>query len=503
MAKKGKMRKTIIICCDGTGNEPSANGSSNVFDLIGLVDNRAGQLIYYDPGLGTEAAPGMQSWAGKQSSKLMGLAFGKGLSQNIVDAYKFLMRNYVPGDEIYMFGFSRGAYTVRTIAGMLQLIGLLRPGSENLLDFALANYTKKGKKKWADLSAFKGALCQQVNDASPRYQVPIQYMGVWDTVKSVGLFRDSTRLAYTDTLPNVKSLRHAISLDEKRSKFRPDHVTGHGGLDGAVQSMWFEGVHSDIGGGYIDEERGLSDHAMSWIMEGAAAQGLSFNDSKFLSNIQKRKTDAIKNANGNEKQGEINYYTAHDSLKPIWWVAGWLKRELPNRIWIHKSAIEHFSKSQTNSDFDPGLLVNALGLKHTHLLTDIALVRLDGNLLIQKLTTQELAQLDSLDDDPKQAITGLLIIGVKAWTNQLETEFNSQSFDISKSSQKRARDLLTGALSCIYDGKIKGTDGAFDAITDFLRMSSLKGNDGEKAARERIISSAPHLLNALAETQAI
>lgn len=499
MTKKVKKGKKIIICCDGTGNEPSATGSSNVFDLVGLLDTNAEQLIYYDPGLGTEAAPGAQGWAGKKSSKLMGLAFGKGLSKNIIDAYKFLMDNYIPGDEIYMFGFSRGAYTVRTIAGMLQLIGLLRPGSENLLDFALANYTNKGEKNWANLSAFKGALCQQISDRSPRYQVPIKFMGVWDTVKSVGLFRNSTRLAYTDILPNVKSLRHALALDERRLKFRPDHFTGNGGEDGSVQSMWFKGVHSDVGGGYDEAERGLSDHAMMWIMEGASAQGLVFNQTKFETTIERRKAKAIKDANDNEALGLNNYETPHDSLKPYWWIAGSADRVYPDRFWVHASAVAYFSSKKVELDFDPTSLVKKMGDQETFLDTRVALIKLDGNLLIHKLTAEENNQVGKLADDPNQAISQILNAGAKSWAKQLEKEFASNSFDVSNSSKKRSQDLLKDAASLIQDAKIKGSDGAFCAITDFLRMTSLKGDDKEKAARSRIIATAPHLLEALAE----
>lgn len=398
-----------------------------------------------------------------------------------------------------MFGFSRGAYTVRTIAGMLQLIGLLRPGSENLLDFALANYTNKGEKKWDDLGAFKSSLCQKVNDKSPYYQVPIRYMGVWDTVKSVGVFRNSTRLAYTDALPNVKSLRHAIALDEKRSKFRPDHATAIGAIDGAVQSMWFKGVHSDIGGGYVDEERGLSDHAMGWIIDGATAQGLLINQDRFDTNKDKRKAKAMEIANGGTTQWEEIYYQAHNSLKPIWWVAGWLKRELPDRIWIHGSAIDHFAKSDVNSDMEPSELIKAIGSKEAHLQADIALIKLAGNLLIQKLTPNELAQLETLPDDPHDALKQILLAGVSSWSQQLETELAAKSFDVSDSAKKRARELLESAAQQVEANEIKGAQGAFDLIGDFIRMTSLKGNEQEKAARLRIIETAPYLLEALAE----
>lgn len=500
MAKKVRKPKNIIICCDGTGNEPSAGGSSNVFDLVGLLQADKSQLVYYDPGLGTESAPGAQTWVSKTTSKVAGMAFGYGLSQNIKDAYKFLMNNYLPGDQIYMFGFSRGAYTVRTIAGMLELIGILRPGSDNLLDYALASYVTKGKIKWDDRGVFKSTLCQKINDRSPYYQVPIRFMGIWDTVKSVGILRDSSRLAHTDNLPNVKFLRHAVALDEKRSKFRPDHVTCVGGVDGSVQTMWFRGVHSDIGGGYKGTERGLSDHTMAWMIEGTTATELGIDVDKLSSRIEDRKKDAVKEAGGNLAQADFNYYQAHNSLEPIWWIAGWRKRKLPNRFWIHKTAVQHLTKDGVSASFNPVKLIADLGTNLVHLSSDVVLLNIDGNLAFQKLTKQELSLLNTLDQDPIAAQQTILSASVQAWAAQLDAELLASHLHLgSQTTEKKAKTLLADALIDVQSGLYKGKSSALAKITKFLRMTSLSNDMGEQEIKLRIINTAPYLLETLAE----
>jgi hypothetical protein len=427
------------------------------------------------------------------------MAFGYGLSQNIKDAYKFLMNNYLPGDQIYMFGFSRGAYTVRTIAGMLELIGILRPGSDNLLDYALSSYVTKGKIKWEDRGVFKSTLCQKINDRSPFYQVPIRFMGIWDTVKSVGILRDSSRLANTDDLPNVKVLRHAVALDEERSKFRPDHVTCVGAIGGSVQIIWFRGVHSDIGGGYKDAERGLSDHTMKWMIDGAAANGLEIDVNKLLSRIDDRKKDAVKDAGGNVTQGEIDYYQAHNSLAPIWWVAGWRKRKLPDRFWIHKTAVQHVQNKDVRASFNPANVIAELGTNLVHLSGDIVLLDIDGNLVFQKLTKEELSFLTPFDQDPIAAQQAILSASVQAWTAQLETEFTSGTLQLGSTTEKKAKTLLADALAAVQSGHYKGKDGAFAKITKFLRMKSLSDDVGEKNVKQQIINTAPYLLETLAE----
>ncbi len=284
--------RNLVICCDGTANVPKQGSSSNVFRLVkSMRGHPERQRIYYDPGLGTESSPSAQTFLAKTVTKVLGLALGYGLRKNIVDAYTYLMNHYQPGDRIYMFGFSRGAYTVRAIAGMLETIGLLEEGSENLLNYAIRQYDQHGggEDKWKDVNAFKGTLCRQIQKKSPRYSVPVHFLGVWDTVRSVGILRGSP--PRTDTLTNVVSGRHAVALDEKRTGYRNRMWTATGGPEGDCQTTWFQGVHSDVGGSYGPTERGLADVAMEWMMDAAEKHGLIVDRKEFRRDLESRRGD--------------------------------------------------------------------------------------------------------------------------------------------------------------------------------------------------------------------
>jgi uncharacterized protein (DUF2235 family) len=129
------MSKNIVVCLDGTGNEVKARAVTNVFKVAQYVDLKdpAAQVLYYDPGVGTMPATGAWTFIGQKVSLLTGLALGHGMRQNIAEAYTYLMNTWQPGDKVFVFGFSRGAYTARALCGMLYRVGLLRPGSENLV----------------------------------------------------------------------------------------------------------------------------------------------------------------------------------------------------------------------------------------------------------------------------------------------------------------------------------------------------------------------------------
>lgn len=129
------MAKNIVVCCDGTGNEFVADNNSNVVKLYGTLIINADQRAYYHPGVGTMGAPTAHGFVEKQWSRLVGLGFGGGLLDQVGWAYQFLMNAYENGARIYLFGFSRGAYTVRALAGMLHMYGLLCPGKEGLIPY--------------------------------------------------------------------------------------------------------------------------------------------------------------------------------------------------------------------------------------------------------------------------------------------------------------------------------------------------------------------------------
>src|SRR5580698_4024671 len=119
------MSKNIVICCDGTGNAFGGDSNSNVVKLYSTLLINDEQVGYYHPGVGTMGAPNARNWVEKQWSRVKGLAFGAGLLGNVADAYRYLMDLYADGDRVYLFGFSRGSYTARTLAGMLHMYGLL------------------------------------------------------------------------------------------------------------------------------------------------------------------------------------------------------------------------------------------------------------------------------------------------------------------------------------------------------------------------------------------
>ncbi|MDT4921088.1 MAG: hypothetical protein QOI15_1990 [Pseudonocardiales bacterium] len=274
--------KKIVICLDGTGNQMKAKGHTNVATVYEMLDlsDPAKQLGYYDPGVGTMSAANARGRVGRWFSRMCGLAFGSGLKTNVAEAYTFLMQHWLPGDEVYVFGFSRGAYTARALVGMLNRPGLLRPGSENLVPYAIAHYaTNKtfSDSDKANMREFSHAFCWGT-EAEPLSQpwdkdayemhwhsVPVAYVGVWDTVKAAGILRfGDLHWPFTHQLFNAAQVRHAVSIDEYRRPYREypvDHR--HYGLDEA----WFAGVHSDVGGTFEDDPR-LAKIALKWIVDG-------------------------------------------------------------------------------------------------------------------------------------------------------------------------------------------------------------------------------------------
>ncbi len=191
-----KKPRNIVICCDGTGNEIEAGAQSNVLELYQrLVKDPELQLTYYDPGLGTVAAPGFQTKTAKLLTKIAGLAVAYGLTTNIREAYTFLMQNYEEGDKIYLFGFSRGAYTVRALGGLIFMCGLLNRNSENLVDYAIQLHREKSGNPWKVAARFRKYFPRHWD--SDHADGAIHFVGVWNTVKSVGLLRNWAKITWS------------------------------------------------------------------------------------------------------------------------------------------------------------------------------------------------------------------------------------------------------------------------------------------------------------------
>jgi len=292
--------KNIVICCDGTNNKLAGDltNVARMFDVL-IKDDR--QFAFYDPGVGTMASPNEKTWLGKRWSLLKGLAFGDGLDDNVLDAYRYLMATYQDRDRVFLFGFSRGAFTVRVLAGMLHGVGLLHAGSENMLPYVWEQY-RGIRILGEDAPAHeKAAAAQHAVDIdvlrrSFTRPCPVAFLGPWDTVGSVGMYNMNQAFPFTFENPSVAIVRHAVSLDERRAGFRSnvfkaDPTPLPNGRP-RVMNVWFPGVHSDIGGGYPWADSGLAMLAFEWMLREAKEAGLLVDDAKATALLQGCRPDA-------------------------------------------------------------------------------------------------------------------------------------------------------------------------------------------------------------------
>ena len=280
-------QRKIVVCCDGTANEFAKN-RTNVIKLYSVLDHDpAKQVAYYHPGLGTMEPAGALTNFSRKVTKLLGQAVGYGLSNDIRDAYVFLMREFREGDQLFLFGFSRGAYTVRALASLLRMYGLIRSGNEPLVPYAIRmmmgiNRAQARQDKDAADNYFR--LADQFKATMCSVECKPHFVGVWDTVNSVGWIENPLRLPFTANNSDIAIGRHAVSIDEHRAFFRTnlwrrpeDPKADWGPKD--VKQVWFTGVHSDVGGGYAETESGLSKLALDWMLQEAkAAELLVLND---------------------------------------------------------------------------------------------------------------------------------------------------------------------------------------------------------------------------------
>ena len=336
--------RRIVICLDGTKNEPEA-GATNVARIYDIAVKSDEQVVYYDPGVGTMGARSAITGIGKTLTRIAGLIVGFGIRENIEEAYGFLMNTYRPGDRVYVFGFSRGAYTARALVGMLRTVGLLRPGADNLIPYALKLYAKSGRKNPTDEQekAFwelRDEFCTQFGnpDFPNRFTAQVQFLGVWDTVKSVGWLNwrakfQQARWPFTRKVPNVAIGRHAIAIDERRRpyheyRFDPVQVAER---KGALQEVWFAGVHSDVGGQFRDDHK-LSDIALQWMTDEATAAGLLID--------AKRYTKLLGVSQGTPVPDEDARGRIHVNGGAWWWLGfGWHQRRICPGDVVHPSVL--------------------------------------------------------------------------------------------------------------------------------------------------------------------
>lgn len=274
------MSRNLVIACDGTSNEFGVD-NTNVVRLIQCLDRSPDrQLIYYDPGVGTLPEPGFVSKIGKFFSTVAGLAFGAGLTWKVTDAYQFLMVHWQPGDRVYIYGFSRGAYTARVLAGFLHMFGLLSPGSETLVPYAMRLFKaarnrleneQKSQTFWRLCTDFRYTFARDALPSADR-RFAVRFLGLWDTVGSVGWLWDPQRFPFSATNASVDIIRHAVSIDERRWFFRQNLWRPEDTQD--FSERWFPGVHADVGGGYKAAESGLWQESLRWMIEESRTAGL-------------------------------------------------------------------------------------------------------------------------------------------------------------------------------------------------------------------------------------
>jgi uncharacterized protein (DUF2235 family) len=338
------MARDLVVLCDGTGNE-LRGGATNVLRLYQMLRRDGEQIVYYDSGVGTTPAVDTVTPYGFRLMKKLDSAVGLSIRHHLLKAYRFLVRHYEPGDRIWLFGFSRGAYTVRALAGALFNFGLLRPellGLEDLMweyfDHSRSTTSPKKDKSpdttpeqepgdrpknfFEIANIFRRTFARQ--DVSewgepPHNRVKIHFCGVWDTVSAFGLIWDLKSLPNTANCPSLVHIRHALALDERRAMFRanlfrPRNATKQQPVNSlsSMKQVWFPGVHSDVGGGYREEHSALAKVSLEWMLAEAEPLGLQ------LDAVKRQRIMA-----GNKQDGPSADPCGrrHESLERFWHIA--------------------------------------------------------------------------------------------------------------------------------------------------------------------------------------
>lgn len=311
------MPRNIVICCDGTTNEV-ANDSTNVLRIYRTLERNSQQLAYYDAGVGTVADPAAITEGGKLLSKRLDSAIGHSVRENAVKAYRFLATHYLPGDKVFLFGFSRGAYTAKAIAGMIHFLGLVRPELEGLAPLGWAIYSDEDRslevtRRFAGGARFKRCF-------SVEAETRIHFVGLWDTVSSFGWFWNYRTLPHTANNPSIDHIRHALAIDERRVAFRANLFRPQStGQHRSIKQVWFAGAHCDVGGGNPEEGDSLAKITLQWMLRESEREGLLVNSierDELLSGPDRSHPDAL---------GPIN-----ESLNGWWGILEFIPRRVFN-----------------------------------------------------------------------------------------------------------------------------------------------------------------------------
>ncbi len=338
-----------VIFCD-LSFDSIFESPNNVVRLIHAAQWISGvQERKYIPALSlNDAIPGRLSRIGE-------LGFGSNINSRVMLGYVHMMENWQPGDRLFLFGFSQGAYILRVLASFVYMVGLLHPGDVNLLPEAWRLFRRcrfdgaKESRTWEQLRRFRDLFAREITSGDTKPSLPITFLGAWDSVLVALLYAPRT-FQFTAQNPGIASIRHAVSIDERRSAFTPQ-LFAESGANADVNQVWFPGVHADVGGGY--REGTAWRDSLKWMITEAQKAGLQFDDARLAEVLQPSSSD-------------LSPDSLHESLQGMWWPYEFYpqmrwsaprprlsptlglgrSRFIPPRALIHKSALERIRRTE-------------------------------------------------------------------------------------------------------------------------------------------------------------
>ncbi|MDH5547978.1 MAG: DUF2235 domain-containing protein [Gammaproteobacteria bacterium] len=352
------MAKNIILCADGTGNKGGYTPDSNVYKMykaIEIHDKSVSQYTFYDNGVGTSTNKYWRAFTG---------AIGIGIKHNVMDLYRFLSLNYVPGDKVFLFGFSRGAATIRGFCGFINAVGLVN--GKPLSDEQLKDYTCDAFEAYESHRKDPQRAERFRTHRHSHGIIDIHFVGVWDTVSALGFPKRTDRMGITlnilsvvfwclerlsnlvwphlfynyELSKNIKHAYQALAIDDERTAFWPkvwDEVKA-GRTPQDVEQVWFSGMHSNVGGGY--ERQGMANVTMHWMMLRAQQQGLKFKPG-FVEGVYQDSN--IHGRLYNSRDGFAIYYRYHPRI-----ITRLCEGRLLGNIKVHESTCERLKKRTAN-----------------------------------------------------------------------------------------------------------------------------------------------------------
>jgi uncharacterized protein (DUF2235 family) len=354
--------RNLVVCLDGTDNQFCATNTNVVRLFQALDQDPTRQLAYYDPGVGTIWEEGTLSRTYQKVQMVLGMAFGLGVTRNVGQAYAFLTRHHQMNDRIFIFGFSRGALEARALAALVHRCGLLQDHLSTLSPYAIRLSQTPG-----------GDDVIREFQATFSRPAPVTFLGLWDTVTSMGNVWSPIHWPNTSYNPGVETVAHAIAIDERRAFFRQNRWRPSRGQ--TCSEVWFAGVHSDVGGGYPAHEGRLWAITLEWMAKHAMAGGLRFDEDRWRSVMSAGEPASVPDyASGQHEsltrawkplefvprfrneQNAQGQWKKHLMIPARYGGTNGRPRELKPGERVHRSAIERFV---ARPDYRPATLIRA------------------------------------------------------------------------------------------------------------------------------------------------